>query len=301
MIQPNPMNKHAGRIVLLQLLVLLALMVPLFASMSVGMASVIVSDYEASHALAVPSMILLLCWLCRADISIALAAQRGSYWGVAFILLGLLMYAMLSWPFAFGYPKRLSLIPLIAGVILAIGGWRLLRLSVVMLLLVAVAIPIGTRYYAFAVIKPETMTLAICARLLDVLPGVMVAGKGLDLTYVYQGAEGSIALGEPFRGASMLLAYLTLCIFVAGARIRPWWQLVVLAGIAIPVVLFCNLLRLFVFGLVTIYGATGSVSTTPRVAATIISLVFCYILFGLLTWSLGQVIVVDGQASFVEG
>ena len=60
---------------------------------------------------------------------------------------------------------------------------------------------------------------------------------------------------------------------------------------AAPVVLFCNYVRLLVFGLVTIYGRTEPLSVVPRIGAVMVCLLLVYGLSVLLLWILNKIIV----------
>jgi exosortase/archaeosortase family protein len=216
---------------------------------------------------------------------------RPSVWGLLVIILALAMWLFSTWPFNYAYPRRLAMVPAVAGAVLAVGGWRVLKLCLPMLLILMIAIPTGSRYYAFLIIKPEQYTLEAVRGTLDLLPGVFANLNGLDLSYTHGSHAGMIAMGEPVRGASLLLSFLTIGVFVTFARIRPFWQIVVMVIAGAPVVLFCNYARLLIFGLVTIYGRTEPLSFAPRVTAVVLSLLLAYGLSVLLLWVLGKIII----------
>ena len=248
-----------------------------------------VEDPDAAHALAAPVIILILLFSRRRALAEQLSA--GSGWGVVLLLLSLGACFAAAWPFNYAYPRLAAIVPAIAGCILAVGGWRVLKLSVPMLLILLIALPIGVRYYAFLIIRPETFTLAAARGTLDLLPGIFVELEGLDLSYFGSHGIGTIALGEHHRGAGLLLTYLTLGVFVTFARIRPWWQVVVMGALAPVIVLLCNYVRVVLFGLVTIYGGTGPLSPVPRMVASTLALGLAYALFVLAGHVLEKIVV----------
>jgi len=284
-----PAKAPAGRTAIIQLLVLLAACVLVFLPEMRAVVDVAVHDWEAAHLFAAPVLILVLLYRRRHELARQLS--RPSAWGLLVILLSLGGWLLSTWPFNYGYPRRLAMVPAVAGVVLAVGGWRVLKLCLPMLLILMIAIPTGSRYYAFLIIKPEQYTLEAVRGTLDALPGVLVNMDGLDLSYIHGSDSGTIALGEPVRGASLLLAFLTIGVFVTFARIRPFWQIVVMALAGAPVVLFCNYARLVIFGLVTIYGRTQPLSFAPRVTAVVLSLLLAYGVSVLLLWVLGKIII----------
>lgn len=248
-----------------------------------------VQDPDAAHALAAPLIILVLLITRRRALAEQLSA--GSVWGVVLLLLSLAACFAAAWPFNYAYPRLAAIVPALAGAILAVGGWRALKLCGPMLLILLIALPIGVRYYAFLIIRPETFTLAAARGTLDLLPGVFVDLEGLDLSYFGSRGDGTIALGEHHRGAGLLLTYLTLGVFVTFARIRPWWQVVALGALAPLIVGLCNYVRVVLFGLVTIYGGAGPLSPVPRMLASTLAILLAYALFVLVAFALAKIIV----------
>ena len=245
-------------------------------------------DRESAHLLAAPAVVGLLAYRRRR--ALAKAFSGPNTWGLVVIGVAIFFYAILRWPFNFAYPRRISIVAALAGAVLAVGGRRVLRLSVPMLLVLLVAIPITPRHYARMIILPETVTLRMVQTTLDLLPGVLVELEGPDLSYFKAGGEGTIALGEPYRGASLFLAYLTLGLFVAFVRIRPWWQLAVLALAAGPVLFLCNYLRLLIWGLLTIWTGAGPLNAFPRVTASVLSMALAWGMFAGLALCLAKII-----------
>jgi len=282
------------RVAVLQAIILLGLCVFAFTEVFVAMIETGTRNPEACHALATVGLIAIL--LHRRRRAIVEQLSRGSGWGIVLILLALGIYVFASWPFNYAIPRRMALVPALAGVILAVAAvvpalagvilavagprvaWRCLPL----VLMVMVAIPVGSRFYSAVIIRPETITLSGVRSALELLPGVFIDLDGLDLSYVRGDERGAIALGASYRGASLLLSFLTLGLFVTFARIRPAWQVVIAAVAAGPIVFACNFARLFLWGVVTICTGADPVSLVPRLVATVASLVLAYLAFGLI-------------------
>ncbi len=277
-VQPLPESAPGPGVIVAQLAILLGLFVAVFFQQLFSMAAGI-DDSESAHALAVPIIIAVLCYF-RWD-ALRHARARGSVWGAVIVLAALLLYAAASWPFNFLYPRRVAVVVVMAGVVLAVFGWGVLKLSLPMVLALLLAVPVGMRIYAFLIIRPETITLSVVQITLDLLPGVFVNLEGTDLTYFGSRGSGTIALGEPMRGAQLFLSSLLIGVLVIFARIRPWWQLILLGGATIPIVLFCNYFRLVFWGLITIFGGVHPASPVPRTIASLTSLLLAYALFGL--------------------
>ncbi len=276
----------------IQLLILLGLCVVAFWPELTGMIRATLRDIEAAHALAAPVIVLIMFLGRRHALAMNLSkSSTGSLWGLVALVAVLSIYAVTNWPFDYETVQRVMLVLAMASVVLAVGGWRVLKLAGPILLILLIAIPIGSRYYAFVIIKPETITLDAVSAALSLLPGVTVTLQGSDLLYYADGGSGSIALGEPHRGASLFLSYLTIGVFVTFARIRPLWQVAVMVVAAAPVVLICNFARVVCWGVLTIYAGSHPLSPVPRIVSIIFSLVLAYGLSTLLLGILSRLVI----------
>jgi exosortase len=246
-------------------------------------------DSDWAHGLVIPIGVLLLVLRRRRELTAT--PTGGSSWGIALLLLGFVLYAVFTWPCCFGYPRRAAIIVVAAGIVLAVCGWSVLKRCVPMLLLLLLSIPIGARAYAALIIRPETVTLSATRLVLDQLPGVDVTLDGPDLSFVRGDQCGMFALGESNRGAALLATYAAIGVFVVFARIRPFWQVALMAAAAGPIALLCNIFRLVCWGIVAIYLPTEPVSPVPRAAAAVASLLVAYALFALGCWVLSRLIV----------
>jgi hypothetical protein len=251
------------------------------------------TDGEAAHALAAPLLIYVL-WRFRRE-AIASAMGPGSWWGVLLLVAAIGIHVLATWPFNYGYPRQAAIVPAMAGAIWALCGGRVARLCLPMLLIVLLAVPIGYRQYAFLIVRPETMTLSTAESILNMLPGVLVSLEGPDLFYTAGGVAGTIALGDPHRGASLFLAFLTIGVFVTSARIRPWWQIIVLGAAAVPIALLCNLARVLLQGIMTIYSGFGPLSGVPRTASAVLALAMCYGLFVLCALFVQKLVIMPEE------
>lgn len=275
------------RVALIQMAALGGLCLLVYRVDIARMAEAAFANPEWAHSLVAPVLVGLLAFLRRREL-VASLRQPGSAWGLVILAAALLLYAGSAFPFNYSYPRRFSLVPALAGVVVATAGWRFALRCAPMLLLVLLAVPIPIGEFVRLVIRPETLTLKAAAISLDMLPGVLVELQGADLRYISEGAAGTVALGEPWRGASMLLATASLGIFVIFSRIRPWWQGAILLAATPVLVLVVNLFRLDLWGILVIYGRADPLSPAPRIVATIGAFLACYGAFCLAGGLIGR-------------
>lgn len=284
-----------GLTALLQMAVLTALAGWMFWPEIWWMARAATHDIEAAPTMAAPILALIMLWHRRHRIVASL--DRGSAWGPVLIMLSLLVFTLSTYPWDFAMPRRAALVPLLAGCALTVGGWRVLRYSLPIFVLLAVAIPIGPRHYGKLIMLPEAHTLDAVRASLDMLPGVLVELRSTDLHYVSSSGRGTIALGEYHRGASLLLASLSIVLFISFLRIRPFWQLCVLVLLAGPIVMLCNYIRLMSWGLAAIYGSSDPTSPLPRIISIGVSLIAAYALTALAGGILSRLIRAGGAGT----
>ena len=114
-------------------------------------------DPEMAHLLVAPILIGLLIFLRRDRLREALSS--GSSLGIVLMLVGILVWFVSGWPYNFLQPRRLSFAIMVAGAIVTTCGWRVLRLSLPMLVILMLAIPIGMRFLAAIIVRPLSSVL----------------------------------------------------------------------------------------------------------------------------------------------
>jgi len=247
---------------------------------------VALEDPEAAHFFAAPLLVGLL--LARGGRGQVPVRFKASWWGVALLLPAFLVFFVSSWPFNYAYPRRMSVIPALAGAALAAGGAPMLRLLFPALLVLAVSIPTGSRYYAFLIIRPETWTLSFSEEILGLLPGAFVELQGSDLHYERGADSGVVLLGEPHRGASLLLS--GAAIFFFSALWRPAGRaMTALALVAAgPLLLMINMARMILIGILFVMTGAEVEASWPWVAGAAAALTSCW-LAGVLVAQAGHV------------
>ena len=308
------------RVALLQLAILVALTLWVFRpdiSYALGLG---LETERWAHTLVAPALVALLIW-ARGDV--LRAALRGGSWsGLVLVVAGLLVAAAAVWPWQFTHVRLVMIVPVLAGVLVLTCGWRMLFRCLPILALIAISLPIPPRVYVAVTARPELLTLQVTTAALGQLPGVKVHQEGPDIDYQRAGrgpsnrtaaspsgtgargtggartgadaaapaantpAGGTVALAEHHFGAALFMPPLAIAIFVAFARVRPLWHLVVFALAVGPIVFTCNLLRVIAWGVCDIYADPLPTSAWPRLVTAGFGLLLAYGLFGLLSYVL---------------
>lgn len=227
--QPRP-------VVLAGWLVVAAVFLTVYASTLGGLAHVWWTMPDYGHGFFVPVFSLALLWSRREMIKPW--PQEGSWWGLAFFgLFGAFMLASEYFPYA--TPRRMSVVPFLAGLALFLGGWRALHWSwpAVVFLVFMVPLPenvsiwlrdplqrIGTRSSVYII---QTLGIPATAQ-----------GNVIHLT------EGQLGVVEACSGLRMLMLFFAVCIGAAFILRQPWWEKVVIVLSAVPIAVAANVFRI---------------------------------------------------------
>lgn len=240
-------------------------------------ASAAINGSEMAHAVAFP----LAGWVlfCRRKKELISKSRSDSMVSILLLLLSIMLYAALQWPFSFAYAEDLIVLFILLSVIAIAAGFRFMMGIFPIILLAFLCIPMGSRMYATLIIYPETYTLIAVNKVLSLFPGLKVLLEGVDILFEYAGRSGAIALGESNRGARLFLAYAFIGTFVTFSEVRSWSRLLFVAICTCPILLFCNFLRLLFWAVVVIFLPFGTLSGWPRILSALISLLMAYLLY----------------------
>jgi exosortase len=195
------------------------------------------NDPNYSVGMIVPFAAIYLLFLDRDKL--AAIPIRPAWSGVLVILAG---QAMRLYGLARIYEtaERYSLIVTIAGLVLLIGGWPLLRALKYLLAFLLLMIPFPSAIHN-AISNPlQDLSTSGAVATLELL-GINVSQEG----HVLQLNGGTpVAVAEACSGLRMLTAFIFVSAVMAYGVRRPAWQKVVLLLSSIPIAILVNLLRL---------------------------------------------------------
>jgi exosortase len=193
-----------------------------------------------SHGFLIPLFSAYLIYT-RWDQLIA-ARRRACFWGLPIFLLSL---TSMMFCFHRGEPwlSQLSMIPLLIGIVLYLGGPSVLRITWVPILYLILAIPVRPMVYD-AIAGPlqnlaassTEIILTFCNVKIDVIDSNML------ITSI-SGKEYPLQVVEACSGVRSLMAFVALSAAMAYIDDRPVWQRLVLIGSSLPITVLCNILR----------------------------------------------------------
>jgi exosortase len=229
------------------------------------------TDENYSHGLLMPFIIGYMLWAGRERLAAAVR-RPALVWGGAGILFALFML----WAGTAGaelYLQRTSLVVMLAGVVLYFWGWRLLRLVLVPLALLALAIPIPAIIFN-QIAFPLQLFASRCAvwamRLFDI--PVLRQGNVIELMPLGATTTKKLEVVEACSGIRSLMTLITLAVVFAYfthprdedltggrfARLRSYgfWRAALIVLSAVPIAIVTNAARVSGTGILARYYGT---------------------------------------------
>jgi exosortase len=203
-------------------------------------------DPQYSHGYLVPLISLYVLWARREHLD---SKRLGpSWWGVPVLLAGLGL-RLFGAHFYFEWFDALSILPVLAGICLLVGGVQAFRWAWV-----------GIAFLVFMVPLPFTLETA----LRDPLKSIATAGSTfvLQTTGIPAIAEGHtivvndhrMEVEEACSGLSMLMVFFALSTAVAILSERALWERIVIVLSAVPIALLANVGRITLTGMFYVAG-----------------------------------------------
>jgi exosortase len=193
------------------------------------------ADPYMGGALVIAPLVAYLVWSRREEV--AGLPVHGTGWGWPLLVLAASMHWLSIW-IGYPHPSALSLVPLAAGVTIAAWGTEVFKRLAVPLALIVFVTPVPL------VLDPITFPLRMVSTSLAVLlPKITGMPCLVDGTSIHL-AGYSLMVDIPCSGLRSIWSLMfaaSLCAYIMSFN---WWQSVVLLGLAFPLGMLDNVLRI---------------------------------------------------------
>ena len=202
-------------------------------------------DDDVSHGPFVPVVAAYIAWQRRAEF--LSTPWKTTYWGLALVAWGI--FQMLVGTLgAELFLQRTSLIVTIAGIILFLGGWRILKLAGFPIFLLVFMVPLPKVIYG-QITLPLQLFASSCAEQVLTLLNIPVLREG----NIIQLTEKTLNVVEACSGIRSLMA-LSFLGLVYGFFFdeKPWMKWALLVA-TVPIAILANASRVALTGILTEY------------------------------------------------
>lgn len=226
-------------------LVKVAILAALFAAMNCWhLPSLVRKWYDEpnwSHGFLIPLFSIYLLYVRWEDLC---AARRTTcLWGLPVMILGILLVLIGYYPPVPIWASQVAMPVVLFGLVLYLGGPRIIRITWLPILYLALAMPIPDRLYRLISVPLQDYAAMGSASILQLF-GVDITVTASHLRIVStSGIVHPLVVEEACSGVRSLMAYVALGVAWAYLEQRPIWQRLILVASTVPIAVLCNVLR----------------------------------------------------------
>lgn len=208
-------------------------------------------DPNWTHGYIIPLFSAYLLYSRRHELYEAI--RKGREAGKASVLsavLGLALMALAMWAeweavfrIRNHFIAQVAMVWMLFGLVLFVGGWSIIRLTWLPVLFLLFAIPIPTIIYERFSLPLQNLSAkgsVVIMRLLGV--DIQSTASNLQFLSVTKKVQ-NLTVAEACSGMRLLMAFVALGWAMAYLDQKPIWQRAILVVAAIPIAVFCNVLR----------------------------------------------------------
>ncbi len=245
-----------------------------------------------SHGFIIPLFSLLYLYLHRERMPLHLwsGGLLPRVVGAGLILLGFTIYLRSTYQMM-TYPKTVSLVITLMGVVLMSHGWPLARWSWFAVAYLFFALPLPTRLYGQLTLPLRELAASVSAAVLSMVDGVEAEGKGAVVEYFYNGVFDRLDVEQACAGMRLMMTMTALGVAMAFIHERPMWQRLAMIIACVPIAIFCNIIRVTTTGFLVVFDMGIYARGTYHTLLGLSMLVIAFGLYGALSYVLNHLLV----------
>ncbi len=219
-------------------------------------------------------------------------------WGLGTLLFGLLMSAFGIYPGRNDFIWDFGMVVALFGAVLMICGWQVMKIAWFPIAYLACAIPWPGLVYS-KVAGPLQQLAAKAAVETLKITGVDSVRSGTKI-FIGNGLDGPVRtlnVAEACAGMRSLMTFISVGAAVAFLSGRPLWQKIVITLSAIPIAIFCNVMRVAGQGILDHYVSQQLSESFAHQFVGMVMLIPAFFLILLVGWVLDQLFIEEVDAA----
>ncbi len=199
-----------------------------------------IADPDWTHGFIIPLFSLYLLFVRRVEL---MEAPRKTCRAGA-----VLMFLCLAGQFLWIYPgknywlSQVSMVGVLMGLVLYLAGTKVVRITWLPILFLVFALPLSPRLYSQIALPLQNMAAKGAVILLKLKVDISSEQSGLHLLS-RSNVPRDLTVAEACSGMRLLMAFCALGVAMAYLDYKPVWQRVILVAAAVPIAIFCNVIR----------------------------------------------------------
>jgi exosortase len=218
-------------------------------------------------------------------------------WGIALLIFGLLVFQYGIYPGRNDWTSDTGVVITLFGVVLLLCGWKVMRIAWFPILFLMCAVPWPPLFYSKVAMPLQELAAKVAVGMLN-LTGVEATQSGTKI-FMSRGIgvpERSLNVAEACAGMRSLMTFISVGAAVAFLSNRPLWQRIILTLAAIPIAIFCNVMRVSGQGILDHYWSEQISEGFAHQFVGLVMLMPAFFLILGVGWVLDQVFVEEIDA-----
>jgi exosortase len=167
-------------------------------------------------------------------------------WGLGTLIFGILITAYGIWPGQNDYLKDLGMVFALFGLVLYLCGWEVMKIAWFPIVFLVCGIPWPGLVYSWVASPLQVLAAKVAVFVLQI-SGVDSSISGTKIFMLDKGGQWhGLNVAEACAGMRSLMTFITVGAAVAFLSDRPLWQKLFMTVMAIPIAVFCNVMRVSV-------------------------------------------------------
>jgi exosortase len=248
--------------------------------------------------------LLLLCGVAICFSSSSNFVERmdkhsAGWFGGLIMFFGIAVFQYAIFPGQNDFLKDLGMVITLFGVVLALTGWSAMKIAWFPIAFLVCGLPWPGLVYS-KIAEPLQQLAANAAVWTLQLTGVEAAVGGTKISMI--GGDGNwrtLNVAEACAGMRSLMTFISVAAAVAFLSSRPLWQKIIVVLMAVPIAIFCNVMRVSGQGLLDRYVSHSLSENFAHQFVGLIMLIPAFLLILLVGWVLDQIFVEQVDRRFV--
>jgi exosortase len=192
------------------------------------------------HAICIPLIGIYYLYVNRDDL---LATPASTAWsGLGILIFGILLFAFAVYPGQNDWLKDVGMAITLFGVVTLLCGWPVMNIAWFPILFLICAFPWPELVYSYVASPLQRLAASVAVGTLR-FTGVSALNSGTKIIIVGRDGAHTLNVAEACAGMRSLMTFISVGGAVAFLSNRPLWQKILITLSAIPIAVFCNVMR----------------------------------------------------------
>lgn len=240
------------------------------------------------HAFLVPVIGLYYLYLNRE--ALLKTPVRTAWSGLPVMLLGLLIFAYGIWPGQNDFVKDFAMVITLFGVVTLLCGWRVMAIAWFPILFLVAAFPWPPLVYSWIALPLQQLAASAAVGTLRAT-GVDALQTGTKIIMGNGNPPRVLNVAEACAGLKSLMTFISVGAMIGFLTMRPLWQKVLITASAVPIAIFCNMLRVAGQGLLDHYVSHHLSESFAHQFVGLVMLIPAFFLLLLVAWILDNLFI----------